>query len=226
MGSTLPFGSDVGSLLNRLIFQEGVSSANTGKRIPILWESPLSRREGRSLRMAINPKTIQFQQPKRISTRDAMAGKIYYHWTDERGRDNDILTLTINGTTGNIDPRVLGGSGAKKDALGNLAKHLAWAKLYQLTTDPIIDPLTNSLNLATCTIQTVLIPFPIQFEGHFSSVMGFSDDADNPFSKSWSLSFVARDINPPLNTIVSLLQVALVTGLDLAKLQKPLSFTG
>ena len=133
----------------------------------------------------------------------------------------------MRGVTGNIDPRVLqdiNTESAKNNALGNLAKHLAWAKLYQLTTDPIIDPLDNKLNLVTCTIQTVLLPFPIQFEGHFSSVMSFSDTADNPWNKSWNLQLVVKTVNPPLNTIVSLLQVALVTGADLSKLQKPISY--
>lgn len=230
MASTLPFGASIDSVFNRMLFQEG-AAANTGDRIPILWESPLSRREGRSLRMVINPQAIEFAQPKRISVRDTIGGKVYHHWTDSRGRNNDILTLTIRGMTGNIDPRVLkdettkeGKKSSRKSALGNLAKHLAWAKLYQLTADPIIDPLDNTVNTVTCTIQTVLLPFPIQFAGHFPAVMGFSDTVDTPWNKSWSLSLVVQSINPPLSTIVSLLQVALVTGVDLSKLQKPLSY--
>lgn len=223
MGSTLPFGASVDSIFNRLLFQEG-AAANQENRIPILWESPLSQREGRSLRMVINPLAIRFDQRKRISVRDVIGGKVYYHWTDAKGRDNDILTLGINGVSGNIDPRVI-----KKDrgtGFGNLAKHLAWAKLYQMTVDPIIDPLSNRLNLVTCTIQTVLIPFPIQFEGHFPAAMTFSDTSEQPFNKAWSLNLVVRTINPPLNTIVSILQTALVTGADLNALQQPLSFLG
>lgn len=243
MASTLPFGASIDSIFNRMLFQEG-AAANTGDRVPILWESPLSRREGRSLRMVINPQAIEFTQPKRISARDTIGGKVYHHWTDSRGRNNDILTLTVRGTTGNIDPRVLKdasppsgtslaqaaagstgtGSSSKKSALGNLAKHLAWAKLYQLTVDPIIDPLNNTVNLVTCTIQTVLLPFPIQFAGHFPAAMSFTDAADNPWNKGWSLGLVVQSINPELSTIVSLLQVALVTGVDLSQLQRPLSY--
>lgn len=223
MSTTLPFGGDISSAFNRMLFQEGVAANNT-RRIPVLWESPLSRREGRSLRMVVNPNSIKFSQPKRITARDLIAGKVYYHWCDSRGKNNDVLTLSISGVTGNIDQRAI--NNQNKDALGNMAKLLAWSKLYTLTADPIVDPLTNKLNLVTCTIQTTLVPFPIQYTGHFLSVMDFTDDAANPFSKTWSLQFVVRTVNPPLNTIVSLLTVAFVTGADLSAMQRPLSFLG
>lgn len=237
MPVSMPYNVSLDSMLNRMLYQEG-AAANTGQRVPVLWESPLSRREGRSLRMVINPRSLRFDQPKRISFRDTIAGKTFYHWTDSRGKNNDILTLTFNGITGNIDPRVLNNASVfpatssipdgmdrerSRTAFGNLAKHLAWAKLYQLTADPIVDQFSNRLNLVTCTIQTVLLPFPIQFEGHFPAVMSFTDSADNPFSKDWSLSLVVRTMNPPLSTIVSLLQIAFITGADLSELQQPLT---
>jgi len=222
--STLPFGASISSVFNRMLFQEG-TAANVRGRIPVVWESPLSMREGRSLRMVINPQAIEFQQAKRITQRDVIGGKVFYHWTDARGLNNDVLTLTFRGLTGSIDPNVLRtqGTAGRPYALGNMAKHLAWTKLYQMTADPIRDPLTNRLNLTTCTLQTVLIPVPIQFEGHFPAVMSFSDTAEQPYNKAYSFQFVVKSITPPLNTLVSLMQLAFVTGADLSALQRPLA---
>jgi hypothetical protein len=75
-------------------------------RIPFYMTSSLRRRQGvPGVSMLINPTSVSFSQSKRISVLDTQAGKVFFHWTDESGRNNDILTVGFSGNTGNIDLR-------------------------------------------------------------------------------------------------------------------------
>ena len=58
--------------------------------------------------MIMNPTQVAFRQAKRITVRDTHAGKVYYHWTNSLGRNNDVLELEFTGRTGNINLRTGG----------------------------------------------------------------------------------------------------------------------
>ena len=45
------------------------------------------------IQMSINPKSIGWRQPKRIVKRDYQEGSVFYHFTNSKGQNNDILTL-------------------------------------------------------------------------------------------------------------------------------------
>jgi len=55
--------------------------------------------------MIMNPTQVAFRQAKRITTRDTHAGKVFFHWTNSLGRNNDILGLEFTGRTGNLNFR-------------------------------------------------------------------------------------------------------------------------
>jgi len=93
--------------------------------------------------MAVNPKSVQFSQPKRHVKVDTRDGSVFFHFTNRKGQNNDILTMSFSGYTGNIDLR-----GSLTDPLdkerdtGALNKLKVWHNLYQLTREPMV--LTNN----------------------------------------------------------------------------------
>src|SRR3990167_9157847 len=91
------------SRLSRLT--QGISTP----RVPIVWQSAMRARSNTPpLYMTINPQQVQFQQAKRIQRQDTIGGTTFFHFSNRRGQNNDLLTLQISGTTGNIDPRLSG----------------------------------------------------------------------------------------------------------------------
>jgi len=55
------------------------------------------------INMAVNPQSITWSQEKRIVKRDTMNGSTFFHFSDDAGRNNDILKLSFTGKTGNIN---------------------------------------------------------------------------------------------------------------------------
>lgn len=95
------------------------SQLYAGARMPIVWQSYRRERLGvPPLYMQVNPQQVQFQQGKRIQRQDTIGGTTFFHFTNRRGQNNDILTLQISGTTGNIDPRSYYGQTGQPQAEG------------------------------------------------------------------------------------------------------------
>ena len=57
------------------------------------------------VRMKMNPETVTFTQNKRITRRDTQSGAVFYHWTNAKGRNNDVINISFTGATGNINIR-------------------------------------------------------------------------------------------------------------------------
>jgi hypothetical protein len=55
--------------------------------------------------LSMNPTSVSFRRPKRISERKTQGGSTFFHWTDSSGRNNDIMTMDFRGQTGNINLR-------------------------------------------------------------------------------------------------------------------------
>lgn len=62
------------------------------------WNSP-------GVKMSMNPNSVSFRRPKRITEKKTQGGSTFMHWTDSSGRNNDILQLDFRGQTGNINLR-------------------------------------------------------------------------------------------------------------------------
>lgn len=163
------------------------------------------------IEMAVNPDSISFRQPKRITKRDTQEGSIFHHFTNSKGENNDILTLDFSGNTGNIDRR--GDINTGSDSLFNTQngfntganKKLAiWQNLWQLTREAILLE-DNVRNEFLIIYSSTSIPIQISLIGHWSNVLEFSDTAGKPFSRDYSMSFTVESITPPLDEITSLL---------------------
>lgn len=158
--------------------------------------------------MAINPKSVTFTQPKRISERAVRNGTVFFHFTNSKGQNNDILKLRFQGSTGNIDPRgdLADPSGA---ATGALHKLKVWHNLYQLTREPILLG-DNSVNVFSIIYNSKLIPVPIEFRGFYGAVLDFSETAEKPNSREYSFEFTVTNTEPDLDDLVGIIASATV----------------
>lgn len=168
-----------------------------------------------TVQMTINPNSVKFDQPKRISSaRRTIGGTTYFNWSDRKGRNLDNLTMTISGETGPISGLGKTSDLQKKTGLittngtfiGTRAQKNAqnWAKFYCLTAEPSIDPLTLKPNVWSIRYKSLLFPDVI-FTGFFLEVLQFSDEAASPFSKRYTARFIVTGVSPDILTIQNLI---------------------
>jgi hypothetical protein len=210
-------------LASALTLANGLPQAQgTGPRIPMVLTCTSWRARGLpAIQLAINPQNIGFRQNKRITKKNTRGGTAYFHWTDQNGRNNDILEMSMKGTTGSIltrdDPPTQ--KNAIAETLQNLAnalsggpkggieggdgrrKLLIWARLYSLTREAMIDPTTKQPNVFEILYRSPLFPAPILLQGFFNNVLEFSEDAQKPFMVDWSTTFVVQKVNPSLDVL-------------------------
>lgn len=164
-----------------------------------------------AIEMAVNPNSISFRQPKRITKRDTRDGSVFFHFTNSRGENNDILTMDFRGNTGNLDIRgdittdqglfsTRGGynTGANK-------KLLIWQNLWALTREPMLLE-DNTRNEFLIIYSSIGIPIQISLIGHWSNTLDFTEVADKPFTRDYATSFTVQEIVPPLNELPQLVQ--------------------
>lgn len=178
--------------------------------------------------MAINPKSVKFTQPKRFKRTDTREGSVFFHFSNSKGQNNDILTLTFSGNTGNIDLRGTLGSpetqqlqintlGARGENVKNanpidsvnkgpdtgaLNKLLTWQNLYLLTREPMI--IGNALeNAFQITYVSAVLPVTIDFFGFFNNVLTWEDNAEKPNSRDYDFEFTVTRTEPDLDEYMS-----------------------
>lgn len=149
----------------------------------------------------VNPQSIRWDQPKRIARKDTRNGTVFFHFTDENGQDNDILTLELSGTTGNLDRREDILSSPAGTPVAARAKLGVFQNLYALTREPRLIPPRN-VNEFFITYQTKAFPAPITFFGFYNKVLTFEESAAKPNSVDWSMSFTVQRSSPPLNEVL------------------------
>lgn len=155
--------------------------------------------------MAVNPNTIKWNQPKRFNKRDTMNGSVFFHFTNQNGQNNDILTLNFTGNTGNINTQ--NGLDAST-ATGADVKLRIWHELYALTREPVL--LDGGVkNEFFITYRTVLLPIPVTFIGFFNQVLEFTENAKDPFSRDYNFGFTVTNTSPPLDDLTNKLNSAL-----------------
>jgi hypothetical protein len=157
--------------------------------------------------MAVNPQSIRWDQPKRFAKKDTQTGSLFLFFSDQAGENNDILTLTMQGTTGNIDTRAINSSepSAKSHAIQNRNKLIIWHKLYNLSRQPMYytdnsgEVFQNNFYII---YRTLLMPFELRFVGFFSKVLEFTENATDPFKRDYTLQFTVTSTDPPLSDLV------------------------
>jgi hypothetical protein len=225
---------DIASTLGASLVSAGDPSAPL--RTPMVMSCTTWQNDGNPnhapIRMMVNPHSVQFKQPKRITKRNTQGGTIYFHWSDLNGSNLDILEIAFKGRTGNIlnKPPVASGPSGIAGAIGSglaaaaaflggvgpsatpntgAAKHFTWARLYELTRTPQLDPATGNRNVCQIYYTSPLFPLPISFYGFFNQALDFGETAEQPFLVEWSFNFVVQYTMPDLNTISSYLQQVL-----------------
>lgn len=164
-----------------------------------------------TIEMAVNPNSITFRQPKRITKRDTLEGSTFFHFTNSKGENNDVLTLDFRGNTGNIDIRgdvttdrgIFSTQGGFNT--GANRKLLIWQNLWALTREAMLLE-DNTRNEFMINYSSISIPIQISLIGHYSSVLEFTENADKPFTRDYSMSFTVQETIPPLDDIPQLVQ--------------------
>ena len=154
-----------------------------------------------NIEMMINPSSIRWEQPKRITKRDTREGSVFFHFTNSRGQNNDVLTLRFEGSTGNIDMRGASETGAFR-------KWLVWHNLYLLSREPILLS-DGTENLVRITYMSPLWPSPMDFYGFFEAVLEFAETGDKPNSRDYSFSFKVMYSVPELDDVLTSMTTAL-----------------
>lgn len=156
--------------------------------------------------MMVNPSTVTWNQPKRWVKRDTMEGSVFYHFSNSNGQNNDILTLSFAGSTGNINTQ--NGVIAATDNAADIKLRI-WHELYNLTREPML--LDGGIrNDFFITYRTVLMPMPITFIGFFNTVLQFNETADKPFNRDYSFQFTVTNTSPSLDELSSKINSALL----------------
>jgi len=161
------------------------------------------------IQMNVNPNSINWRQPKRITKKDTQEGSIFFHFTNARGQNNDILVLDFKGNTGNINllgdsaPEIsgvgaLGATGSDTDAMKKL---IIWHNLWNLTRETMILE-DNTINEFMITYSSAAIPLEIMLIGFFSTTLEWSDNADKPNSKDYAFSFTVQEVIPDIDDLV------------------------
>ena len=216
----------------RQIFEPGVGSIEVGVAggsqaisLDDLRTRAALQDPGRSslpyITMAINPKSVRFSQPKRFKRTDTREGSVFYHFSNSKGQNNDILTISFSGNTGNIDLRGTLGDfeqpKAKSDLTretaqdapaiedankgpdtGALNKLFVWQNLYALTREAMVIGDTIE-NVFTITYASAALPITIDFHGFFNHVMNWEDSAEKPNSKDYDFEFTVTSTSPDLD---------------------------
>ncbi len=154
--------------------------------------------------MAVNPTSVSWKQGKRIVKRDTQEGSTYFHFTNSRGENNDILVLDFAGNAGNIDLR---GSMPNTGTLdsGAYNKLIVWHNLWNLTRETMLLD-DGSKNIFHIYYNSTAIPSGIDLRGFFSTNLEFTDSAEKPFTKEYRFSFTVQDTTPPLDKVINSIQ--------------------
>ena len=192
----------------------GPSSAYEAPDVAFVFKST----RGSSVTLLLNPRSIRFSQGKRFSRQDTMVGTVFHHFSNKAGENNDILELAFEGNTGqivipdNLKDYKEQDQSAILDAESKAFKALAtWHRLYALTREPMYfdknvnGPMQKVRNRFMISYQTHLFPVPITFTGFFKEVLTFSENADKPRSRDYSMSFIVEDVKPSMNELANTL---------------------
>jgi hypothetical protein len=134
--------------------------------------------------MYVNPNTITWKQEKRYSETKVRDGTRFQHFENAARENNDVLRLSFNGSTGNIDLRSPGG----------LDKLKSFYSLYLMSREPEFLP-GGAVNTISLTYASKLFPEPFILEGFFDSVVNFSETAGKPHSRDYSFDFVVTSLD-------------------------------
>lgn len=180
--------------------------------------------------LAVNPTSVEFRQPKRFSKDDTQRGTVFHFFSNAKGQNLDILTMSFQGTTGNISRRQTNQE-ARDRALARLK---IWHNLMQLTREPMLLE-DGHPNVFTISYVSALFPVQIDFKGFFPDVITFKEEGTKPNSRDYSFDFIVTETSPDLNELLPIIldfttQVSVASpsedATSLINVNNPLTFLG
>jgi hypothetical protein len=184
------------------------------------------------IRIQVVPQNIQFTQRSRISEQVIKDGRAFFFWRKDRKSSHlDLLEIQISGITRSLaqEPKRLGGLAALQQIgrgiasevplIGNLVGHTPspppekeptpkqkeWLRLWRVTREPFV--VENGINEHHILLETPALPWAggIQFVGHFTAPIQFSEVAENPFLVSWQLGLIVHYTIPSFDTLFKMM---------------------
>lgn len=177
------------------------------------------------------PQNINFVQRSRISEQVIKDGRAFFFWRKDANSNHlDLLEIQMTGLTRSLarEPKRLGGLAVLKQTvgavtaqltgLGNLApgnpppledaptkKQQEWMRLWRITREPyVIANAPNGINEHHIRLNTPALPnfsSGVQFIGHFTAPIQFSEVADNPFLVQWQLGLIVHRTSPTIDEL-------------------------
>lgn len=160
------------------------------------------RSEMTYIRMLVNPSTMQIDRPKRIARLDTLGGTRWLHFTDKRGSNTDVMTISLAGSTGTISVR----DGQDEATVGLIKRRLLlWNNLYRLSLEPPYVPGLNGIikNEIRLQVASQTFPMPFDFIGYFPNDIKWGEDGDRPNSVNYSIDFVVERTEPDYDTVLA-----------------------
>lgn len=151
-----------------------------------------------NIAMELNPKSVSFEQPKRYVRQDTIRGTVFHHFTNDKGQNNDLLTIKFEGNTGNISSR----GRTEEDRERSRQRLTVWHNLYQLTREPMILS-DGTANWFKIDYVSSLFPLPVTFYGFFTKVLTFTESASKPNSRDYSTEFIVQATTPELDSLIT-----------------------
>jgi hypothetical protein len=217
--------------MTRIIPNLSSGTVDSPGRIPFVWDSRLRENNRLSasnaswqalnaqVEMLLNPNQLSIQQDKRIARSDVRGGTVFYHGVNRTGEDNDILTLAIKGSSGDIrlpTPHPVGAlSDPQEDAERERALEENWAdtvylryvefwKLVQLSRERILldDGSRNEFRLSAVGLSYMVV---VTFFGFFSKPITWTESANSKGTVEWECEFTVNRIVPDWDDYVRIL---------------------
>ena len=185
------------------------------------------------IRVQVVPQNIQFAQKARISEQIIKDGRAFFFWRKDRKSNHlDLLELNLSGitrslaqepgkksflstiTSGLVSEIEQGvpfadfglshfGQSAPPPPKTLTQKQREWLKLWNLTRSRFVTE--TGINEHHIRLQTPALPWAngIEFVGHFTGPIQFSEVADNPFLVQWQFGLIVHYTNPALDQLLS-----------------------
>jgi hypothetical protein len=210
---SMRFSSRYRSYLKNLRFQINAGQiAPTSATASIL--APNSTALLEVVPLPINPLSIAFSGEKRITKQDTRDGSVYWHFSDERGRDDDVLVLTFRINTGTLDRRgIANEDGEMTDENGALGNLLAFHNLRVMASEPNLLP-DHTQNVIRIAYVSPLFPQMLDLSGFFLTRPEFTEEGTSPHDREYTFQFAVTDMDPPIDLYLEGL-FAVLSELDL-----------
>lgn len=177
-----PIWQNVENNINETLFDGKVVSADSTKTEGWSFSSTEREENKTTFSLVQNPHTVTFKRPKRHKKQDTMGGSVIYYFSNKKGSNMDLMTLSFQGNSGNLDPDSESGQSAII-ALHNLVAISQESDVYQSADGP-------KENVFSITYVSNFVSTPIVLQGYFPEMVELTEDAKKPNSRNYAFSFV------------------------------------